>query len=261
MEGRVLVEARAARRVGGGRGSRRLRSRAVGAAIAVVAIGGLQACGDAAPPAEPRTISTVGTASVPAAPDVVRIDVAVVEEGETAAGALDAAAVAMKSVFDALDALDVPNEDRRTRDVSLHPIYDAVPDEDGRRTQRLVGYRAHNALEIVFRDVDAVGPALDRLTAAGSSAISGLRFEVSSAEALRDAARRAAIADARRKAELFAEEAGVDIAGVLSISEGVGGGGPAPFGGGVVRAMEAAPIAPGVDDVSASVAVVWELDD
>ncbi|MEO1121774.1 MAG: SIMPL domain-containing protein, partial [Pseudomonadota bacterium] len=70
-------------------------------------------------------------------------------------------------------------------------------------------------------------------------------------------ARAAAVADARRKAELYADAADVDLGDVVSISE-FSASGPVP----VVR-MEAAmavPIAAGRNEISASVMVVWELD-
>ena len=229
------------------------------ASLAVASV--LAGCGGEPPDAStPRTIAVVGEASAAATPDIVSIEIGVAIDADTAAEALDGTAEAMTSVFEALDALDVAEADRRTQDVSLHPIYESVPGDDGRRRPQLVGYQASNTVRIVLRDMDGVGAALDQLTKAGSTSISRLSFDVSETQALRDEARRGAVADARRKAEMLAEEAGVELAGVLSISER-GAVAPSRYGNAARAMAEAMPVAPGEARIHASVDVVWAIED
>ena len=77
-----------------------------------------------------------------------------------------------------------------------------------------------------------------------------------------DEARRRAIADARRKAELYATEAGATLKRTLTIREGGARPGPRP----VLRAMaaldaaESVPVARGEQTMSASVSVTYELE-
>ena len=60
---------------------------------------------------------------------------------------------------------------------------------------------------------------IDVLVGAGANEIGGINFMVSQASKLLDDAREKAIADARRKAEIYAKAAGVTLGEPLSISE------------------------------------------
>jgi len=86
----------------------------------------------------------------------------------------------------------------------------------------------------------------------------GYEFEVSKAETLRDDARKEAVANARRRAELYASAAGVELGEVLSIQEG-GDFSPRPMP--MARAMkaEAVPIERGTEMLQASVTITWAL--
>ena len=67
---------------------------------------------------------------------------------------------------------------------------------------------------------------IDTLVGAGANDIGGINFMVSQASKLLDDAREQAVADARRKAEIYAKAAGVTLGAPLSISEG---GAPGPM--------------------------------
>ncbi len=60
---------------------------------------------------------------------------------------------------------------------------------------------------------------IDTLVGAGANEIGGINFVVTQASKLLDDAREQAIADARRKAEIYAKAAGVTLGAPLSISE------------------------------------------
>ena len=77
---------------------------------------------------------------------------------------------------------------------------------------------------------------IDTLVGAGANDIGGINFMVSQASKLLDDAREQAIADARRKAEIYAKAAGVTLGAPLSISEE---GAPGPM----FRGKMAAPMA------------------
>jgi uncharacterized protein YggE len=80
---------------------------------------------------------------------------------------------------------------------------------------------------------------------------------VSQASRLLDEAREQAIADARRKAEIYAKAAGVTLGAPVAISEG---GAPAPIAfRRMAAAPESAPIAPGEEMLQVSVSVSWAI--
>ena len=103
----------------------------------------------------------------------------------------------------------------QTSRLSLQPQYD--PNKSG--TARLLGFQVTNQLTVKIRDIDRLPAFLDRAIAAGANEMSGIEFVVSEQSKLLDQARDDAIADARRKAEIYAKAAGVKVGQVVTISE------------------------------------------
>lgn len=226
-------------------------------AAALVALTGLAGCGES-PPAPSRTIAVTGQGAVSAPPDVARINLGVVTEAETAAQAMALNAERMSGVFQAIEGLGIDEADVQTASISISPVWRQVPAEGGGRRQEIDGYTATNNLRVTLRRIDDVGAVLDALTAAGANRMNGLGFEVSDADLRRDEARKAAIADARRKAELYAEAADADLGEVISVSEGVTLG-PTPVS--VRMEMVSQTVAaPGRNEIGVDVTVVWALD-
>jgi hypothetical protein len=86
--------------------------------------------------------------------------------------------------------------------------------------------------------------------------MSGIEFIVSEQSKLLDRARADAVADARRKAELYAKAAGSRLGHVVAISEE--GSAPPPRPMQTLRAG-AVPISPGEQTLRAAVTVSYEL--
>jgi hypothetical protein len=64
-----------------------------------------------------------------------------------------------------------------------------------------------------------VGEILDRLVTAGATDVGNIEFLIADASKVLDQAREAAVADARRKAELYARTSGVSLGRVAWITE------------------------------------------
>ena len=112
-----------------------------------------------------------------------------------------------------------------------------------------------------IRDVGKVAGVIDTLVGAGANDIGNVFFEVSQASKLLDEAREKAVADARRKAEIYAKAAGVTLGVPLSISEE---GAPQPvyrakMMQGAPMAAAPTPIAQGEETLSVSVSVTWGI--
>lgn len=215
----------------------------------------------AAPP--PPAVSVTGEGSVTAVPDLAIITSGVVTRAPTAGAALKANAVAMTKALQALKDAGVAERDFGTSGLSVQPQYD-YGDNDNRRPATLVGYEVRNAVTIRALDVGKVGDLVDALVKAGSNQIEGLVFDISDKEAKLDEARRGAIADARRKAALFAEGAGARLGAVLSVEEDSSGG-PEPVRAFAMRskmadAAPATPIARGEQELSVRVSTKWILE-
>ena len=163
-----------------------------------------------------RTVTVNGTGFVTAEPDRAHITLGVVSEGDTAKAALEKNTAAMKAVVDALKARGLPPKDIQTSNFSVSPRY-----RQSKAGEQPVinGHQVQNSVRIVVRDIAALGPILDQVIQLGSNQVHGVGFEVSKADELKDEARKAAVANARHKAELYATAAGARLGRVLSIDE------------------------------------------
>ena len=203
----------------------------------------------------PAAISVTGEASVSVPPDQASVDAGVATDAKTAREASDANNAAMAKMLQALKAANIDDKDIQTSRLSLQPQY--APNRSG--PSSVVGYRVSNRVTVRIRDVTKLANVIDTLVGAGANDIGNVSFEVSQASKLLDDAREKAVADARRKAEIYARAAGVTLGAPLSISEE---GAPQPaFRGKMVAPMAAAPtpIAQGEETLSISVSVTWAI--
>jgi uncharacterized protein YggE len=204
----------------------------------------------------PPAISVTGEATVSVAPDQAQIDGGVATDAKTAREASDANNAAMGKVLLALKGAGVDEKDYQTSRLSLQPQY--APNRTSSQSP-VVGYRATNRVTIRIRDVTKVANMIDVLVGAGANDIGGINFVVSQASKLLDDAREQAIADARRKAQIYAKAAGVTLGEPVSITE-EGSGTPmfrSKVAGGM--AASAAPVAQGEEALSVTVHVSWAI--
>ena len=203
----------------------------------------------------PPAITVTGDASISVPPDLASVDAGVASDAKTAREASDANNNAMAKVLAALKAANIDAKDIQTSQLSLLPQY--APNRSG--PSAVVGYRASNRVSVRIRDVTKAAGVIDTLVGAGANDIGNISFEVSQASKLLDEAREKAVADARRKAEIYAKAAGVALGPPLNISEA---GAPQPlFRARVAAPMAAAPtpIAQGEETLSVSVSVSWAI--
>jgi len=227
--------------------------------IAALLFGVLAAALPQAAPAETATLTVTGQGRATAAPDIATIRAGVETEGATAAEALAANSALAASIIATLKETGVAPRDIQTSGLYVEPLYEQPAPGQQRQAPRIAGYRVVNEVAVTIRDIGAMGAALDRLVAAGANRINSLGFGLADDRPLADAARREAVADARRAASALAEAAGVKLVRILSVADG-GGGGPGPMPGIQFRAEAmAVPVEAGETTVRASVTVVWEI--
>jgi len=217
--------------------------------------GGLLGAPALAEEAPPPTISVTGEASVSVPPDLALIDAGVSTEAKTAREASEANNAAMGKVLLALKGAGIEEKDFQTSRLSLQPQY--APNRSG--PNAVTGYRATNRVTIKLHDVTKVAGTIDLVTGAGANELGGIGFMVSSASKLLDEAREQAVADARRKAEIYAKAASVTLGAPVSISE-ENPPGPGPYrkmAAGMAAA--AAPVATGEETLRVMVSVSWAI--
>jgi len=203
----------------------------------------------------PSAISVSGEATVSVAPDLAQIDAGVANDAKTAKEASDANNAAMGKVLLALKGAGIAEKDYQTSRLSLQPQYGQ---NKSTGASPVVGFRASNRVTVKIRDVTKVAGIIDTLVGAGANDIGNISFEVTQASKLLDDAREQAVADARRKAEIYAKATGVTLGAPLSVSEG---GAPVPLFKARMATPQMAPaaVAPGEETLSVTVNVSWAI--
>ena len=208
--------------------------------------------------AEPQArIVVSGDGSVEVAPDYAEIGCGVTTKAKTAKEATDANSKAMAAVAAALRSAGIEQKDIQTRRFSLQPVY-APPQPN--TAPKLTGFSVANRFSVTIRRVADVGDILDRLIAAGATDVGDVEFQHADVSKALDRARENAIADARRKAALYARAAGVSLGRVDWITEGSGYTPPMPMA--AMRAsggMAAVPIAAGEDTLRVRITVGFDI--
>jgi uncharacterized protein YggE len=174
---------------------------------------GMAADGDKA---SDRTISVSASGMVATEPDVATISAGVATEGDTAKDAIARNSAAMTKVIDGLKAAGIAPRDIQTTTLLDEPRYTQA--KDG-RPATIAGYRVVNQVRLTVRDIKRLGEVLDQAIALGANQVHGISFDVANAETVKDEARKQAMANAKRRAELYAGAAGVQLGQVLRISE------------------------------------------
>lgn len=225
--------------------------------LAAMPLAALPAHADAPVP----TLTVTGEGSSAVTPDMATVQIGVTNEGDTAKSALDANTAAMQGALDRLKAAGVEDRDMQTTGLSLGPRYDYNrTNPDG--TPRVTGFTASNGVTVRIRALGTLGTVLDAVVADGANTLNGVAFGLQEPGPSLDAARKDAVADARRKAELYAAAAGVKLGGILSITEQSGYASPVPMPmaeASYAKAGAPVPVAAGEVRVTADVTIVWGL--
>ena len=216
---------------------------------------------------EPRTLSVTGQGKVTAAPDVVDVHAAVVTQAPTAREALSANNEQMTGVLAVLKKQGIADKDVQTTRVDVQPVYSQPRPAPPGQPQpefvpRVVGYRVENGVRFTSRVVANVGAVLDALVSAGAGEIRGISFRIDQSEALLDEARKKAMADAKRKANLLAADAGMALGLPLSVRDEASPAPPPRFKSDarmMAAAPMSAPVAAGEETLEVTVYVVYEM--
>jgi hypothetical protein len=202
------------------------------------------------------TVTVSGTGTVSAAPDMAEITTGVVTQAPTAAQALAANSQVMGRLLPALGALGVAARDIQTTSVGVSPL--RRPGREGQPPE-ITGYEVTNQVRVKVRDLSRLGRVLDQQGGQGANLVHGIQFERQEPGPLLDEARKRAMADARRKAELYAAAAALKVGRVLAVQE-AGAATPRPELAPRMAMSAAVPVAPGEQEIQASVTVTFTLE-
>lgn len=217
-------------------------------------------------PAYASTIAIEGRGEVRAAPDMATINSGVTTQGATAREALDANTGAMTELIAALKDAGIEARDIQTSGFSVNPnyVYSDARDELGYSLPpRINGYQVSNSVTVIVRDLEGLGAILDKSVTVGANTVNGVSFSIADPSELLNEARKAAFADARAKAALYAGVAGAELGDLESITERQDFSGPQPYpmyARAEVQAASAVPVEAGELSFAITVNVSWDLD-
>ena len=210
--------------------------------------------------ANTRWIEVTGEGSVSASPDFARVTLGVTTAGPDASDAMEANAKAANALVSLIKSDGVAAADIQTSGISISPTF-AQQTQGGARPPAITGYTVSNTIAVTVRDISRVGALLDKAAGVGANTIYGIGFGEDDPSGLLDKARPLAVADARRKAEIYATAAGARIGRLMTLAE-ESGARPIAFAarasamGGVPPTVE-----PGQDKLTVTVTARFELTD
>jgi uncharacterized protein YggE len=157
-------------------------------------------------------------------------------------------------------AVGVKREDIRTTDLQ---VSQSPPRHDGQgREVRVPKFTATHQLRVVSRDLEGVGKLAGEMLSVGDLTFQSLSWGLDRQDEGRDQARRAAVRDARRQAEVYASAAEIKLGRIIEIRDAAAH----HYGNGEIAMRASAPSAPGIPVVppatvrsTASVQIVWEI--
>jgi uncharacterized protein len=219
------------------------------------------------------SIAVTGTGKISARPDVADVQVGVMTQSATAKEAVEANDRMMDRLHAIVSERGVANKDIRTAQFEISPVYSEpqstragapVQPPPTEFVPRIVAYRVKSAVHITARQIDKLGQLLDATVQGGANQITGITFRIDRAEQLLDEARKRAVTDAKRKAELLAGECGMVVGIPWKIEEDASSGSRL-MGEPLAHILVAPPAAPsmpisaGEEELSVTVSILYEL--
>ena len=109
----------------------------------------------------------------------------------------------------------IPEENINTDYMNIYAIYDYDGD-----AEQVKAYNANSTLAVKVTDLAIAGSVIDEAFRAGANTLNGISFSASDTQEARNESLKAAVADAKAKAEVLAEASGLKIRSIEAISEG-----------------------------------------
>lgn len=160
-------------------------------------------------------LDVIGEGRVTVAPDLANVSAGVSTTGSTVKEVQDKMNATINKVSAAIKALGIDAKDIQTSNYNVNPTYG--------ESQRITGYSASTNLTIKVREIDKVNSVIDAATEAGATNVSSLGFETSETAVFEEKARKEAIDNAKKKAEVAAKAAGFRLGSIINYQENTGG--------------------------------------
>ena len=160
-------------------------------------------------------ITVTGTGEVLVPADTAVVSLGVTTTDREVLKAQKKANETIAAIREALLEAGVREEDINTDYINIYARYD-YSDE----METLVGYNASSTLAVRVTDMDEVGTVIDAAFEAGANTLNGVSFSAGDTAEAEEQAMQAAVKNAKEKAEVLADAAGLKVRGIEDITEG-----------------------------------------
>ncbi|MCE5287672.1 MAG: SIMPL domain-containing protein [Nocardiaceae bacterium] len=222
---------------------------AIAAAATLAGCGGGPGVG---PDREGRTVTVVGTGEVRSAPDALTAELGVSTSAADVTTAMNQANERAKAIIDSVSGLGVAKADIRTSQFTISPNYrpDGAPN----------GYQVTNMVAVIVRDLAKASKVIDAAVRAGGNdaRVNSVSFTLDDDSKAVTEARSLAFADAKKRAQQYADLSEMDLGDVVTITEATTGSQP-PIAMNMDKATESVPLEPGTQSVQFQVTVKFSL--
>ncbi|CAM3573806.1 SIMPL domain-containing protein [Smaragdicoccus niigatensis] len=222
---------------------------------AIAAAATLAGCGGGpgpGPNGEGRTVTVVGTGEVRSAPDALTAELGVSTSAADVTTAMNQANERAKAIIDSVSGLGVAKADIRTSQFTISPNYrpDGAPN----------GYQVTNMVSVVVRDLNKASKVIDAAVRAGGNdaRVNSVSFTLDDDSKAVTEARSLAFADAKKRAQQYADLSDLYLGDVVTITEATSGSQP-PVVMNMDKAAESVPLEPGTQSVQFQVTVKFSL--
>lgn len=207
------------------------------------------------------TISVSGHGAVSSVPDIARLSFSVETSEADIGEAVSKNNTSVRNILEELMANGIPGAAITTKSFGVNRREIRERGVERATVPPKVVFEASNSIEIFVEDLDAVGATIEGLIQSGVSKFRGPSYAIANRQPDMDAARKAAVADARAKAVLYAQAAGHQVGALLEITEFVA---QPPRTQGLLEVTQASlnngvPLAPSKVTTRAEIKLVFEL--
>jgi uncharacterized protein YggE len=169
----------------------------------------------AADEARPRTVNVSGTGEVAAEPDLARVTLGVEARRPTMTEARSEVAATVERVLALCKDLGISSKQVNATRVQIQPEY-SWNEKDRKRL--LLGYLVSRQVQVELRDLELLGPLLERAVDAGVNQVNDPLLDSSRRTELEREALVKAVQDARLNAETLAGAAGATLGPVRTLN-------------------------------------------
>lgn len=171
-------------------------------------------------------IESIGRANMQVAPNRAAFSVTYLETDKDAEDAMKLAVQRARLAYDTVKKIAGDTAIVQSS-VSVNPYYEQYRDKDGYKVEndrpdKVVGYEAEAALNVVVEDISVAGEARAAVLALGPETSTPLRTYLEATTELNRAAYETAVADGSARAKATAEASGSTLGKLLAVQEGSG---------------------------------------